>query len=99
MQQQLSRAEPLYLRALGIWEKSLPAGEARIRLAVENLAILYTRQGKEAQARAFYERLRGMGGQASEQVAEIGRGSLYTVPLEDLLKGTSGRLAFGATGR
>jgi hypothetical protein len=99
MQQQLNRAEPLYLRALRIWEKSLPAGEARIRLAVENLAVLYTRQGKQAQAKAFHERLQRMGGQSSEQIAEIGRGSLYTVPLEDLLKQTPGRFGFGARGR
>jgi len=40
MRQQLSSAEPLFRRALAIWEESLTQSDARIRLAIENLAVL-----------------------------------------------------------
>jgi len=100
MRKQLSSAEPLYRRALTIWEKSLPQGDPRIRLAIENLAVLYTRWGKQSQASNFYDRLRGMGVQvASGAAAEKGRGSLYTVPLKDLLRQTSSTKGFDALHR
>jgi hypothetical protein len=100
MRQQFSKAEPLYRRALAIWEKTLPSGDARIRLGIENLAALYSHLGKHAQASTLYERLRGMGVQAaSARAAEMGPASLYTVPLTDLLKQTARAKGFDAAGR
>jgi len=83
-------AEPLYKQALAIWEKSLPSRDPRLRLGVENLAVLYTRQGKHAQASALYERLRGMQAASLSSPPETARGALYTVELTDLLKQRSG---------
>jgi len=99
MRKQFTSAEPLYQRALAIWEKSLPSGDPRLRLGIENLAILYTRQGKHAQASVLYDRVRGMQAGSLSTVAEKGRSALYTVELTDLLRQTSGAKGFGAIRR
>ena len=51
-----AQAEPLYLRALAIWEKALGPEHPDVAQSLNNLAALYDNQGKYAQAEPLYRR-------------------------------------------
>jgi tetratricopeptide (TPR) repeat protein len=51
-----SDAEPLYQRALAIWERALGRDHRRVATSLNNLALLYKDQGKYAQAEPLYQR-------------------------------------------
>jgi tetratricopeptide (TPR) repeat protein len=49
-QAQYAAAEPLYLRALGAWEKTLGPEHPDLTLGLDNLAKLYRATNREAEA-------------------------------------------------
>ena len=51
-----AQAEPLYQRALAIWEKALGPEHPNVAAGLSNLAGLYDAQGKYAQAEPLYQR-------------------------------------------
>ena len=51
-----AEAEPLYKRALAIWEKSLGPDHPQVALGLNNLALLYVDQGKYAEAEPLCKR-------------------------------------------
>jgi tetratricopeptide (TPR) repeat protein len=51
-----AEAEPLYKRALGIWEKALGPEHPDVATSLNNLALLYQAQGKLAEAEPLYKR-------------------------------------------
>ena len=55
-QSRYADAEPLYRRALAIWEKTLGRDHHDTALSLNNLALLYTQQGRFAQAEPLYQR-------------------------------------------
>ena len=55
-QGQYAQAEPLYKRALAIWEKALGPDHPDVATSLNNLAELYGTQGQYAQAEPLYKR-------------------------------------------
>jgi tetratricopeptide (TPR) repeat protein len=53
---QYAKAEPLYQRALSIWEKALGREHPDVANSLHNLALLYKTQGQYAKAERLYER-------------------------------------------
>ncbi len=51
-----AQAEPLYQRALTIWEKALGPEHPHVATSLNNLAGLYEAQGRYAQAEPLYKR-------------------------------------------
>jgi tetratricopeptide (TPR) repeat protein len=51
-----SQAEPLYKRALAIWEKTFGTSHPRVATSLSNLAGLYMSQGHYAQAEPLFKR-------------------------------------------
>ncbi len=51
-----AKAEPLYQRALAIWEKALGPDHLSVALSLSNLAVVYTLQGKYANAGPMFQR-------------------------------------------
>jgi tetratricopeptide (TPR) repeat protein len=49
-------AEPLYKRALAIWEKALGPDHPDVAQSLNNLADLYSAQGRYADAEPLYKR-------------------------------------------
>ncbi len=49
-------AEPLYKRALAIWEKALGPDHPAVATSLNNLGELYRAQGRYAQAEPLYKR-------------------------------------------
>jgi tetratricopeptide (TPR) repeat protein len=56
----LSEAEPLYLRALAIWEKTLGSDHPDFASGLNNLALLYKSQAKYNEAEPLYQRALGI---------------------------------------
>jgi tetratricopeptide (TPR) repeat protein len=54
-------AEPLFRRALAIWEKALGSEHLRVALALNNLALLYTYQDRYADAMPLVQTTIGQG--------------------------------------
>lgn len=54
-----SEAEPLYKRALGIWEKT-PASDEKIALCLDGLSETYLRTAREADAEPYLKRALGI---------------------------------------
>jgi len=50
------KAEPLYARALAIWEKALGPEHPDVAMSLNNLALLYHAQGAYAKAEPLYAR-------------------------------------------
>ena len=55
-----AEAEPLYKRALGIWEKALGPEHPDVATSLNNLAVLYDAQGKYVEAEPLYQRALGI---------------------------------------
>ena len=55
-QGQYAKAEPLYERALAIWEKALGPEHPDVATSLNNLAVLYDDQGQYAKAEPLYQR-------------------------------------------
>jgi tetratricopeptide (TPR) repeat protein len=55
-QARYSEAEPLYKRALAIWEKALGSEHPHVAQCLNNLAIVYYQQGHYAEAERLYKR-------------------------------------------
>jgi len=55
-QGRLGEAEPLYKRALAIYEKALPEGHPDIVISLANLAAFYQGQGRLSEAEPLYKR-------------------------------------------
>ncbi len=55
-QERYSEAEPLYIRALAIWEKTLGPEHPNTATVYENLAILLGELSRGNEARAYEER-------------------------------------------
>ncbi len=53
---QYEQAEPLYQRALAIWEKQVGPEHPNTAANLNNLALLYQAQGKYEQAEPLYQR-------------------------------------------
>ncbi len=51
-----AKAEPLYKRALAIWEKALGLEHPQVATSLNNRALLYQAQGKYAEAEPLYKR-------------------------------------------
>ncbi len=51
-----AQAEPLYLRALGIYETALGPEHPDVATSINNMAALYHSQGKYAEAEPLYQR-------------------------------------------
>jgi CHAT domain-containing protein/Tfp pilus assembly protein PilF len=51
-----ARAEPLYQRALAIWEKALGPNHPNVAQSLNNLAALYRAKGEYARAEPLYQR-------------------------------------------
>jgi Tfp pilus assembly protein PilF len=56
-----AEAEPLYERALRIWEQGLSPDHPWVASALHGLANLYVEQGKDAEAELLYERALPLG--------------------------------------
>jgi tetratricopeptide (TPR) repeat protein len=54
------QAEPLYQRALAIWEKTLPPDHPYIALALENYADLLQKMSRIEESEALKERARAI---------------------------------------
>ena len=57
-QGQYAKAEPLYKRALAIWEKALGPEHPAVAFTLENLGELYLKVGKENEAVPLLNRVR-----------------------------------------
>ena len=55
-QGQYAEAEPLYQRALDIWEKALGPEHPHVAASLNNLAEFYRAQGQYAKAEPLYQR-------------------------------------------
>ena len=55
-QGQYAQAEPLYQRALALWEKALGPEHPLLVISLHSLVLLYQSQGHEAQAEPLYRR-------------------------------------------
>ena len=55
-QGQYAKAEPLYHRALAIWEKALGPEQPNVALNLNNLGALYRQQGQSAEAEPLLKR-------------------------------------------
>jgi len=51
-----AEAEPLYHRALAIWEKTYGAEHPQVAIGLTNLAVLYRTQGHYSGAEPLYKR-------------------------------------------
>jgi tetratricopeptide (TPR) repeat protein len=56
MQGRYAEAEPLYRRALGIWEESLGPNHPNVAKGLSNLADFYHERGREPAAERLYMR-------------------------------------------
>ena len=56
MQGRYAEAEPLFKRALAIWEKPLGPEHPEFAMGLKNLAELYRAQGRYAEAEPLFER-------------------------------------------
>jgi tetratricopeptide (TPR) repeat protein len=56
MTRRYNEAEPLFLRSLAIWEKSLGKNHPDVATSLNNLAELYDVQGKYVEAEPLYQR-------------------------------------------
>ncbi len=55
-----AEAEPLYERALEIYEKALGSAHPKVAIVLENMAVFYKQIGRMDEAKSLEERAKGL---------------------------------------